>query len=200
MSSGERRRLSIAVGILADPRILFLDEPTSGLDSFAALSVMSHLQGLAHRSGKAVVAAIHQPRSAIWSLFDKVCSRTVTQSLHCMHCKFVLVTRLRGVASRLIRPAPSHPASSISRARCFVGCHCNPSTATMMLCFAGNTSCFRSAGVPWTHCWSGTLADRQPGLLLPARGAWPGVRLGIGSGGSRLQQATGEAIGLAADN
>jgi ABC-type multidrug transport system ATPase subunit len=48
------------------------DEPTSGLDSFAALSVMSHLQGLAHESGKAVVAAIHQPRSAIWSLFDKV--------------------------------------------------------------------------------------------------------------------------------
>jgi hypothetical protein len=33
---------------------------------------MSHLQGLAHESGKAVVAAIHQPRSAIWSLFDKV--------------------------------------------------------------------------------------------------------------------------------
>ncbi|KAF6265203.1 P-loop containing nucleoside triphosphate hydrolase protein [Scenedesmus sp. NREL 46B-D3] len=72
LSSGERRRLSIAVGVLASPSILFLDEPTSGLDSFAALSVMSHLQGLAHASGKAVVAAIHQPRSAIWSLFDKV--------------------------------------------------------------------------------------------------------------------------------
>eukprot|EP00878_Enallax_costatus_P041356 GHUV01048084.1.p1 GENE.GHUV01048084.1~~GHUV01048084.1.p1 ORF type:complete len:157 (+),score=26.56 GHUV01048084.1:267-737(+) len=75
LSSGERRRLSIAVGILADPSILFLDEPTSGLDSFAALSVMSHLQVLAHRSGKAVIAAIHQPRSAIWNLFDKVCLR-----------------------------------------------------------------------------------------------------------------------------
>ncbi|WIA10023.1 hypothetical protein OEZ85_010235 [Tetradesmus obliquus] len=72
LSSGERRRLSIAVGVLASPSILFLDEPTSGLDSFAALSVMSHLQGLAHASRKAVVAAIHQPRSAIWSLFDKV--------------------------------------------------------------------------------------------------------------------------------
>jgi hypothetical protein len=40
---------------------------------------MSHLQGLAHASGKAVVAAIHQPRSAIWSLFDKVRHRAAGQ-------------------------------------------------------------------------------------------------------------------------
>lgn len=39
LSGGERKRLGIAVGILAAPSVVFLDEPTSGLDSFAALTV-----------------------------------------------------------------------------------------------------------------------------------------------------------------
>jgi energy-coupling factor transporter ATP-binding protein EcfA2 len=72
---GERRRLSIAAGILAAPAVLFLDEPTSGLDSFAALSVMGHLQGMARGSGRIIISTIHQPRSAIWEMFDRVSSR-----------------------------------------------------------------------------------------------------------------------------
>lgn len=72
LSGGERKRLSIAAGILATPSIIFLDEPTSGLDSFAALSVMGHLKRMARDSGHAVIASIHQPRAAIWNMFDKV--------------------------------------------------------------------------------------------------------------------------------
>jgi len=39
LSGGERKRLSIAAGIIAAPSVVFLDEPTTGLDSFAALTV-----------------------------------------------------------------------------------------------------------------------------------------------------------------
>jgi ABC-type multidrug transport system ATPase subunit len=39
LSGGERKRLSIAAGVLAAPSVVFLDEPTTGLDAFAALTV-----------------------------------------------------------------------------------------------------------------------------------------------------------------
>jgi len=42
LSGGERKRLSIAAGILAAPSVVFLDEPTTGLDSFAALTVSGY--------------------------------------------------------------------------------------------------------------------------------------------------------------
>lgn len=42
-----------------------------GLDSFAALVVVRHLRRMA-AAGAAVVASIHQPRAAIWAVFDRV--------------------------------------------------------------------------------------------------------------------------------
>ncbi|KAL6748511.1 ABC-2 type transporter-domain-containing protein [Haematococcus lacustris] len=72
LSGGEKKRLSLAVGIIAAPAILFLDEPTSGLDSHAALSVMSCLSTMAKEGGHIIIASIHQPRSTIWSMFDSV--------------------------------------------------------------------------------------------------------------------------------
>lgn len=44
---------------------------SAGLDSFAALNVMEHMSNLAGL-GHTVIASIHQPRSAIWDMFDKV--------------------------------------------------------------------------------------------------------------------------------
>ncbi|GBF96283.1 ABC transporter G family [Raphidocelis subcapitata] len=70
LSGGERKRLAIAVGILAAPSVLFLDEPTSGLDSFAALTVMGYMKRMVLEQSQVVVASIHQPRSAIWQMFD----------------------------------------------------------------------------------------------------------------------------------
>jgi ABC-type multidrug transport system ATPase subunit len=71
ISGGERKRLAIGCELVVDPSILFLDEPTSGLDASAALHVVETLRVLA-RAGRTVICTIHQPRSGIYSLFDKL--------------------------------------------------------------------------------------------------------------------------------
>lgn len=39
LSGGERKRTSIGVELIGNPKIVFLDEPTTGLDSTTALNV-----------------------------------------------------------------------------------------------------------------------------------------------------------------
>ncbi|KAL2063924.1 hypothetical protein VTL71DRAFT_4418 [Oculimacula yallundae] len=71
ISGGEKRRVSIAVQILTDPRVLLLDEPTSGLDAFTASSIMEVLQGLA-QEGRTLILTIHQSRSDLFQKFGNV--------------------------------------------------------------------------------------------------------------------------------
>ncbi|XP_057380707.1 ATP-binding cassette sub-family G member 1-like [Daphnia carinata] len=69
LSGGERKRLSIGLELIDNPSILFLDEPTSGLDSSSSLQCVALLRKIA-RSGRTVVATIHQPSSRLLSHFD----------------------------------------------------------------------------------------------------------------------------------
>ncbi|MGW6835001.1 ATP-binding cassette domain-containing protein [Streptomyces sp. NPDC054949] len=50
-SGGMRRRLDLAAGLLARPRVLFLDEPTTGLDPAARDRIWTAVRELAGRSG-----------------------------------------------------------------------------------------------------------------------------------------------------
>ena len=68
-AGGERKRACIAMELVTNPAIIFLDEPTSGLDTFTAFSVMHTLKELA-RTGRTVVAPIHQPSSEVVHMFD----------------------------------------------------------------------------------------------------------------------------------
>lgn len=70
-SGGEKRRVSIGVQLLANPSVLFLDEPTTGLDATSAFQVVRTLKNLA-RKGRTIITTIHQPRSEIWGLFDRI--------------------------------------------------------------------------------------------------------------------------------
>lgn len=54
ISVEERKRLTIAVELVAKPELLFLDEPTSGLDSTASASIVRLIRKLAER-GQAVI-------------------------------------------------------------------------------------------------------------------------------------------------
>jgi ABC-type multidrug transport system ATPase subunit len=50
LSGGQRKRASIAVELLTEPRVFFLDEPTSSLDPAASAQLVAHLRELADRS------------------------------------------------------------------------------------------------------------------------------------------------------
>jgi len=58
LSGGQRKRASIAVELLTNPRVFFLDEPTSGLDPSTAADLVQLLQRLA-LSGSTVVFTTH---------------------------------------------------------------------------------------------------------------------------------------------
>ncbi|KAI5962532.1 ADP1 [Candida pseudojiufengensis] len=72
ISGGEKRRVSIACELVTSPSILFLDEPTSGLDSYNARNVIDCLVKLSRDYNRTIIFTIHQPRSNIVSLFDKL--------------------------------------------------------------------------------------------------------------------------------
>ncbi|XP_061390066.1 ATP-binding cassette sub-family G member 1 [Musca vetustissima] len=71
LSGGERKRLSVALELVANPKIFFLDEPTSGLDEVTAAQCIRLLRSLAQR-GHTVVCTIHQPSATIFNYFDNV--------------------------------------------------------------------------------------------------------------------------------
>ena len=71
ISGGEKRRVTIAIQILTDPRILFLDEPTSGLDAFTASSIIEVLRGLAEE-GRTLILTVHQSRSDLFQSFHYI--------------------------------------------------------------------------------------------------------------------------------
>jgi ABC-type multidrug transport system ATPase subunit len=58
LSGGQRKRVSIAVELLAEPDLLFLDEPTSGLDPGLEKKMMYDLNRLADQ-GRTVVLITH---------------------------------------------------------------------------------------------------------------------------------------------
>ncbi|GMM29549.1 putative ATP-dependent permease [Martiniozyma asiatica (nom. inval.)] len=72
ISGGEKRRVAIACELVTSPSILFLDEPTSGLDGYNAFNVIDCLVKLAKNYNRTIIFTIHQPRSNIVALFDKL--------------------------------------------------------------------------------------------------------------------------------
>lgn len=82
ISGGERRRVSIAAQLLQDPKVMLLDEPTTGLDCLTANQIVSLLVELAHRD-RIVIITIHQPRSELFRLFDKIAIMSFGEMVFC---------------------------------------------------------------------------------------------------------------------
>ena len=70
LSGGQRKRVSIGVELLADPKLFFLDEPTSGLDPGLDKEMMKLLRELADQ-GRTVILVTHATANI------EVCDRIV---------------------------------------------------------------------------------------------------------------------------
>ncbi|KAF5466684.1 hypothetical protein F2P56_016589 [Juglans regia] len=71
LSTEQRKRLTIAVELVANPSIIFMDEPTSGLDARAAAIVMRTVRNTVD-TGRTVLCTIHQPSIDIFEAFDEL--------------------------------------------------------------------------------------------------------------------------------
>ncbi|KAJ8767837.1 hypothetical protein K2173_020777 [Erythroxylum novogranatense] len=71
LSTEQRKRLTIAVELVANPSIIFMDEPTSGLDARAAAVVMRTVRNTVD-TGRTVVCTIHQPSIDVFEAFDEL--------------------------------------------------------------------------------------------------------------------------------
>lgn len=70
LSGGQKKRASIAVELLADPKLFFLDEPTSGLDPGTEKNLMEMLNRLSKTRDKTTVIVTHTTQNL--HLCDKV--------------------------------------------------------------------------------------------------------------------------------
>ncbi|KAJ7984999.1 hypothetical protein DPEC_G00360580 [Dallia pectoralis] len=82
ISGGERRRVSIAMQLLQDPKVILLDEPTTGLDSMTANQIVVLLAELA-KSDRIVIMTIHQPRSELFRVFSRIAIMSKGELVFC---------------------------------------------------------------------------------------------------------------------
>ncbi|KAF7126903.1 hypothetical protein RHSIM_Rhsim11G0102000 [Rhododendron simsii] len=89
LSTEQRKRLTIAVELVANPSIIFMDEPTTGLDARAAAIVMRAVKNVAD-TGRTIVCTIHQPSIDIFEAFDEDISRVPTIRNNCNPATWML--------------------------------------------------------------------------------------------------------------
>lgn len=70
LSTGQKRRLHLALALIGNPDILFLDEPTAGLDVEGRLSLHAQIRKLKAR-GKTIMLASHD-MAEVESLSDRI--------------------------------------------------------------------------------------------------------------------------------
>jgi len=70
MSGGEKKRLSMAIGLIHNPDVLFLDEPTTGVDASKRYDILSYLKKLNQKFNTTMFIITHDLEAAL--ICDKV--------------------------------------------------------------------------------------------------------------------------------
>jgi ABC transport system ATP-binding/permease protein len=94
LSGGQRKRVNIAMELIAKAPVIFLDEPTSGLSSYDAENVVRVLKKLSSE-GTTIVTTIHQPSLSIFQQFDNL----------------IMISRDKGGCGALAFFGPAYPDS-----------------------------------------------------------------------------------------
>jgi ABC transport system ATP-binding/permease protein len=94
LSGGQRKRVNIAMELIAAAPVIFLDEPTSGLSSYDAENVVQVLKKLSNE-GTTIITTIHQPSLDIFKQFDSL----------------IMISRDAGGCGTLAYFGPAHPDS-----------------------------------------------------------------------------------------
>lgn len=70
LTGGELKRVSVGMGMISSPHVLFLDEPTTGLDSSAAYSLVKFLSELSAATNVVIIMTIHQPAQIVFDMLQ----------------------------------------------------------------------------------------------------------------------------------
>ena len=70
MSGGEKKRLSMAIGLIHNPSVLFLDEPTTGVDASKRYDILSYLKKLNQKLHTTMFIITHDLEAAL------ICDKT----------------------------------------------------------------------------------------------------------------------------
>jgi peptide/nickel transport system permease protein len=72
LSGGEQQRVSIALALAGNPRLLIADEPTTALDVTVQAEILALLRDLGERLGMAIILVTHD-----WGVLADLCDRAV---------------------------------------------------------------------------------------------------------------------------
>jgi ABC-2 type transport system ATP-binding protein len=112
-----KRKLTIAAGIIHNPKVLFLDEPTTGVDVVSARHIR-HLIAELHRAGTTIFLTTHYIEEA-----ERLCERIafiVSGRIVQVDTIPALLQPVRGKHVMLLSVAHSGPAICASLSRVFV--------------------------------------------------------------------------------
>ena len=104
ISGGQRRRVTLAKGLISGPAILFGDEITSGLSATDSLLALRACNSMSRAWDTSFLLVVHQPRIEVWRLFDRVLCFS-------RHGKAVYQGEVSALASHLEAVVPS-PANA----------------------------------------------------------------------------------------
>jgi len=107
-SGGMKRRLSVAISLIGDPRVVYLDEPSTGLDPASRRNLWDVIkQG---KEGRAIILTTHSMEEA-----EVLCDRLgifVDGALQCIGNPKELTTRYGGYLVFTITTLPSEAAAA----------------------------------------------------------------------------------------